>query len=72
MVRATVLKDDENRVTWTYDKCDGTFVTTTIVDKVWFDAQDTEHLTPEELHDLAYKDRGNSQVEGITQCWGLG
>ena len=72
MIRATVLKDDENRVSWTYDKCGGSFVTTTIVDKAWFDAQDTEHLTPEELKDLAYKDRVHSQVEGVTKCWGLG
>lgn len=42
------------------------------VDKEWFEKQDTEHLTAEELDKLAHEDRENSKVEGVCSWWGLG
>ena len=69
MVRGQVK---DGRVHFSYTKCGGMSIHYIDVDEEWFNKQDTENLTAEELDELAKKDQDNSKSKGTIQWWGLG
>jgi len=62
----------DERLKFSYSKCDGMSVTTFTLDKSWYDAHKDEVSNLEELYHLAWKDKENSNADGVTCWYGLG
>ena len=63
---------DNNRVGFHYSKCDGMSQHYNEVDKDWANLHVTPEMTAEELEKLAWANKDESKVDGITHWWGLG